>query len=40
MVTLDSFHDSVEWAARGDFSERDVEEAKLSVFSQARTEEC
>lgn len=34
MATLDSFYDSVQWSTRGDFSERDVEEAKLSVFSQ------
>ena len=36
MATLEVFGRAVEWAGRGEYSSRDVEEAKLSVFSQVR----
>ena len=32
--TLQVFQESIEWACSGRFSEKDVDEAKLSVFSQ------
>ena len=35
--TLQVFQDAVEWACSGSFSEKDVDEAKLSVFSQVKT---
>lgn len=31
--TLDVFHSGVEWAQDGKFSQQDVDEAKLSIFS-------
>ena len=34
--TLDTFRRSAEWAARGEFTEQDVSEALLSVFSKVR----
>ena len=34
LATLDVFQDAIDWAARGDFSDKDMDEAKLSVFSQ------
>jgi len=37
--TLKSFQDSIEWAANGNFSDHDVDEAKLGVFSQVCTSE-
>ena len=32
--TLERFASSIEWACNGHFTNSDVEEAKLSVFSQ------
>jgi len=32
--TLDRFAASAVWAANGEFTDRDVDEAKLAVFSQ------
>eukprot|EP00731_Ephydatia_muelleri_P032052 Em0023g559a len=32
--TLNRFQDALEWASKGSFSDKDVEEAKLAVFSQ------
>lgn len=32
--TLNCFQDALEWAVKGSYSDRDVEEAKLTVFSQ------
>ena len=32
--TLDRFASSAVWAANGEFTDRDIDEAKLSVFSQ------
>ena len=32
--TLQVFQEAIEWACSGGFSEKDVDEAKLSVFSQ------
>lgn len=34
MQTLDAFNGAVDWAERGDFTQQDIDEAKLSVFSQ------
>ena len=34
LETLDRFQDSIKWAVSGGFSQQDVAEAKLSVFSQ------
>lgn len=34
--TLQVFQDAIEWACSGSFSEKDVDEAKLSVFSQVK----
>ena len=34
METLQVFQDAIEWACSGGFSDEDVDEAKLSVFSQ------
>ena len=35
--TLDVFNRSVQWAMDGSFTEQDVDEAKLSVFSQVQS---
>ena len=35
--TLKSFQDCIEWAANGNFSDNDIDEAKLGVFSQVNT---
>lgn len=32
--TLDTFNDSCTWAANGDVSQQEIDEAKLSVFGQ------
>ena len=32
--TINRFHESIDWASSGSFTVEDVEEAKLSVFSQ------
>jgi len=32
--TLDRFAASAVWAANGEFTDRDIDEAKLAVFSQ------
>ena len=37
--TIDRFHESIDWASSGSFTVEDVEEAKLSVFSQVQEEE-
>ena len=36
--TLKSFQHCIEWAANGNFSDDDVDEAKLGVFSQVDTQ--
>ena len=36
--TLQVFQESIEWACSGRFSEKDVNEAKLSVFSQVSSQ--
>merc|ERR1719411_2066335 len=35
MKTLSAFDGAVEWALKGSFSQQDIDEAKLSVFSKA-----
>ena len=37
--TINRFHESIDWASSGSFTVEDVEEAKLSVFSQVQEEE-
>ena len=34
METLTVFDKSVDWAASGDFTDTDIEEAKLTIFQQ------
>lgn len=34
MKTLEVFDKSVEWATEGSYTQQDIDEAKLSVFSQ------
>ena len=34
--TINRFHESIDWASSGSFTVEDVEEAKLSVFSQVQ----
>ena len=34
MKTLDAFDGAVDWAVDGSFTQSDVDEAKLSIFSQ------
>ena len=36
LKTIDTFNSSVKWACNGSFTESDIEEAKLSVFSAVR----
>ena len=36
LETLDRFQDSINWACQGSFSQEDIDEARLSVFSQVR----
>lgn len=33
MQTLSAFHKGVDWAKSGQFTQQDIDEAKLSVFS-------
>ena len=35
--TLNSFQECIEWAVSGSFSDDDIDEAKLGVFSQVNT---
>ena len=35
--TLDRFAASALWAANGEFTDRDIDEAKLAVFSQVNS---
>ena len=35
--TLRSFQECIEWAVNGSFSDDDIDEAKLGVFSQVST---
>ena len=34
MKTLDAFDGAVDWAVNGSFTQDDIDEAKLSIFSQ------
>ena len=34
--TINRFHESIDWASSGSFTAEDIEEAKLSVFSQVQ----
>ena len=34
--TINQFHESIDWASSGSFTVEDIEEAKLSVFSQVQ----
>ncbi len=34
LATVGHFHDSIQWALNGTFTQQDIDEAKLSVFSQ------
>jgi Zn-dependent M16 (insulinase) family peptidase len=34
METLEVFDRSIQWAANGDFTDTDVDEAKIAVFQQ------
>lgn len=34
MDTIGRFQDSIDWAISGSFTDQDIDEAKLSVFSQ------
>ena len=36
MKTLDVFDNAVDWATEASYTQRDIDEAKLSVFSQVR----
>lgn len=36
LETLKVFHECIKWAYEGSFSEKDIEEAKLAVFSQVK----
>ena len=36
LETLDRFQSSIDWVTKGTFSQEDVDEAKLSVFSQVQ----
>lgn len=36
--TLKSFQDCIEWAVNGNFSDDDIDEAKLGVFSMVSAE--
>ena len=37
--TLKAFEDCIKWAANGSFSDDDIDEAKLGVFSQVSTDD-
>ena len=36
LETLDCFQSSIDWITKGTFSQEDIDEAKLSVFSQVQ----
>ena len=37
MATLEAFDHAVDWAHQGSFTDQDINEAKLSIFSQVNT---